>query len=250
MTSSPRCGAAAFSQTSCSSGMLSLKIITGSPASSASTASGNAYGPGTETSGRVAPSKAPAGILETGWGSPRGLPGGRRPGGGPGCRRSKPAGPRRCSAGAAGEPAIPAFLLASQGLLEHNPCLRERVVVLSRDGDDHVVWPCLWRAVEPHRGKQVKVELGCHRHQDRRHPVQVGKITADLHQRHRVAVGTRTHLDEADHAGARAVAVRRVAMSGAWVALGEQGPPRSEDAAGHVISRSVADGKKPHERGG
>src|SRR5207342_3754204 len=50
--------------------------------------------------------------------------------------------------------------------------------------------------------------------------------------------------------GAPAVAIRRVAMSRAWVALAEQDPPGSEDAAGHVIARSVADGKKPHERGG
>ena len=54
MTSSPRFAPSSLSRISCSTGTLSLKSITFRPASSASIASENACGPGTETSERFA----------------------------------------------------------------------------------------------------------------------------------------------------------------------------------------------------
>ncbi|MGI5168778.1 hypothetical protein ACQEU3_30965 [Spirillospora sp. CA-253888] len=60
ITIRPRRAAVSFSATSCATGTLSLKIITLSPASSASIASGNTCGPGTDTSATVASARAAA----------------------------------------------------------------------------------------------------------------------------------------------------------------------------------------------
>ncbi len=60
ITSRPRSAARSFSQTSCSTGTWSEKIITSKPASRASTASANANWPGTEISARPVPARRAA----------------------------------------------------------------------------------------------------------------------------------------------------------------------------------------------
>ena len=132
ITSSPCSAAARFSATSCSTGTLSLKIITSWPLSTASIASTKALAPGhRDQRDRV------GGAAERGAGRAR----------------------RRLLAGAA----VP----APPGLRERarDPGQRgvERAVLGQPDGDHHVVGRRLGGHLEAHLGEHLDVERGGHR---------------------------------------------------------------------------------------
>ncbi|MCP9954915.1 hypothetical protein [Actinomadura madurae] len=94
ITISPRRAAASFSVISWASGTLSLKIITLRPASSASIASGNTCGPGTDSSATVASARAAADpVVRAGSGAPSTPP----PDGGRAASRSSPSSASRAS---------------------------------------------------------------------------------------------------------------------------------------------------------
>src|SRR5262249_21070852 len=143
ITSRPRSAAMSLSVISCSTGMLSEKIMTSQPASSASIASANAYRPGTETSTSPGPPRRAAAAVVRGGGA-----GGRR-GGAPG------AGAGGGGRGGAAAPRRP----------------RQRCLVLGADGDQQVVRARLRRRREPHLRQQAKVQLGGHGDQRRLDPV-------------------------------------------------------------------------------
>jgi hypothetical protein len=117
MTSRSRRAASSFSRTSCSTGTLSLKTTTDSPACSASIASKKAYGPGTDTSASVAGPRPPP----TRWCGPAPGPWHRRPGGGGGAQRR----------------------------VERRERRGERCLVVGPDPDQQVVRPGAVRAVRP-----------------------------------------------------------------------------------------------------
>ena len=165
MTSSPRSAPSSLSRISCSTGTLSLKSITFRPASSASIASENACGPGTETSERFAAVRRAADPVVRG--------GGAAP---------RPAEPD--------PPAEPGQRGVELGLAP-----RDRVVVVGADRDQQVVGTGTLGRLEAHAVEEVEVELGAHCDQRRLHTVDGGHRPADLHQGDRVVVGAVADLD-------------------------------------------------------
>ncbi len=84
--------------------------------------------------------------------------------------------------------------------------------------------------LQPQPGEQLEVELGRHGDQRRGDAGGGAHGLADLHERHRVAVGAAAHLDVVGHATRRAARTRRA------------------DAGGGVVPRGRADGQQAGER--
>ncbi len=162
-TSRPRSAALSLSTISCSTGTLSEKIMTSQPASRASAASANAYWPGTEISARPGPVlRAALRVVRGGCSSRAGRWRGR---------------------------------LCRERAVHDRERGGERLAVVGRDRDEHVVRARPLGSGEAETGQQFQVELGPHRDKgglDSRDRLGLG---GDLHQRHRVRVGAAARLD-------------------------------------------------------
>ena len=178
MTSTSAAAAASLSRTSSSTETLSENSITLSPDAMASKASVTACWPGTEMTARVAPERAAA--------EPRVR----------GATSSSPPLPESPVPRSAVRASVTAASPAS------SPSASSARIATTRS-----FGPGLVGHVEAHAAQHVDVELGRHRHLGRGDARGARDGAGDLHQAHRVVVGTSAQLDVGRHAALRPVVV-------------------------------------------